>query len=155
MNARDEVRRVLYDGRMWCAAVLQSHSAHPSLIYFRSIAIGAGWPAALGALLDAAVIVEVLLDDEKACATAVLLREEGTRMAKALSSLVDLQPEASLTSWQEIDRVIADLHAMGYPLNEDMSHQKFMSLRNEYRPYVAALAHHLQGVEAPLTTPLR
>jgi hypothetical protein len=45
----------LREGRNWCATVRQSHSAHPSLIYFQSVGTGAGWPAALGALLDLAL----------------------------------------------------------------------------------------------------
>ena len=49
-----ELRELLDEGRNWCATVRQSHSAHPSLIYFQSVGTGAGWPAALGALLDLA-----------------------------------------------------------------------------------------------------
>ena len=39
---------VLEESRDWCATVRQSHSSHPSLIYFQSVGTGAGWPAALG-----------------------------------------------------------------------------------------------------------
>ena len=54
----------LEEARNWCATVRQSHSTHPSLIYFRSVSTGAGWPAALGAFLDFALIAEHLIDDD-------------------------------------------------------------------------------------------
>ena len=31
LDAPEEMRRALYDGRDWCASVLQSHASHPSL----------------------------------------------------------------------------------------------------------------------------
>src|SRR3954453_14189866 len=46
----------LREGRDWCATVRQSHCNHPSLIYFQSVGTGAGWPAALGAFLDIALL---------------------------------------------------------------------------------------------------
>jgi hypothetical protein len=54
LRNRAELREVLVEGRNWCATVRQSHSAHPTLIYFQSVGIGAGWPAALGAIMDTA-----------------------------------------------------------------------------------------------------
>ena len=59
-------RQALRDGRDWCATVRQSHSNHPSLIYFQSVGTGSGWPAALGALLDLALLGEQCLDDDVA-----------------------------------------------------------------------------------------
>jgi hypothetical protein len=80
LDAPEEMRRALYDGRDWCASVLQSHASHPSLIYFRSVGTGAGWPAALGTIMDLALIFELLIDDPKSRAAAVLLRDEGLRL---------------------------------------------------------------------------
>jgi hypothetical protein len=53
LDAPEEMRRALYDGRDWCASVLQSHASHPSLIYFRSVGTDTGWPAAAGTGLGA------------------------------------------------------------------------------------------------------
>jgi hypothetical protein len=44
----ENLSRLLQEGRDWCAVVQQSHLAHPSLIYFRSLQTDTGWPAALG-----------------------------------------------------------------------------------------------------------
>ena len=54
---------LLREARDWCATVRQSHSNHPSLIYFQSSGTGSGWPAALGAMLDLALLSELCLDD--------------------------------------------------------------------------------------------
>ena len=81
---RDALPADLSEARNWCATVRQSHTAHPSLIYFRSAATGAGWPAAFGALLDLALFAEHCLDDDRLFGPAVLLREEGLRMAREL-----------------------------------------------------------------------
>ena len=64
----------------------QSHSNHPSLIYFQSVGTGAGWPAALGALLDLALLSEHCLDDESLRGAAILLRERNPHGARAGAS---------------------------------------------------------------------
>src|SRR4051812_8377977 len=77
---RDALAEILAEARNWCATVRQSHSTHPSLVYFQSISTGAGWPAALGAMLDLSLFAEHLIDDAALYGPAVLLREEGSRM---------------------------------------------------------------------------
>jgi hypothetical protein len=61
-----------------CASVLQTHATHPSLIYFRSVGTGAAWPAALDALMDLALIYEMLIDDAGSRAPAVLALPSAT-----------------------------------------------------------------------------
>ena len=48
LGCRDELHNVLRNGRDWCAAVLQTHSSHPWLIYFRTPSVGTAWPTSLG-----------------------------------------------------------------------------------------------------------
>jgi len=88
---RAELPDVLREARNWCATVRQSHSNHPTLIYFQSVATGAGWPAALGALLDLALLLELCLDEEALRGLATLLREEGVRMARELAELIGVR----------------------------------------------------------------
>jgi hypothetical protein len=95
IDCAGELPHVLRDGRDWCATVRQSHSSHPSLIYFRSTGTGAGWPAALGALLDLAIIVERCLDAPEIRGLAILLREDGCRMIEELARLIGLPPDAA------------------------------------------------------------
>lgn len=80
LGCQAELTHVLIRGRDWCAELQQSHASHPSLIYFRSVGIGAGWPAALGTLLDLACLLELLIDLPDLRGEAILLREQGIRV---------------------------------------------------------------------------
>jgi hypothetical protein len=133
----------LEEARNWCATVQQSHSAHPSLIYFRSVSTGAGWPAALGALLDLALFAEQLIDDDDLYGPAILLREEGARMARQLALIARLEPMDVSTDDRDLKQVANRLAASGYPLRAKPDFASIARLRDEYMSCVAALADHL------------
>ncbi|MEJ5976654.1 hypothetical protein WG901_08410 [Novosphingobium sp. PS1R-30] len=137
------ISRVLDDGRDWCASVQQSHAAHPSLIYFRSVGTGAGWPAALGALLDLALIVEHLLDFREARGCAALMREEGARMASELVTLLKLPPAAPAKALEGANGLKSRLMAAGYAIRQDADLEAFLRARQEHAVLVSALADHL------------
>ena len=140
---REELEESLKEGRNWCATVRQSHSAHPSLIYFQSIGTGAGWPAALGAILDLALIAEHLIDDEALYGPAVLLREEGARMAKELTLVIGLEPVAPSTAGPELDQLADRLKTSGYVLRAKPNYLAIAKQRADYLSCVNALAEHL------------
>lgn len=144
---------VLKDGRDWCAKVLQSHAAHPSLIYFRTIRTGAGWPASLGALLDLALIVEHYLDLPELRGRAVLLREDGTRMASDLMALLGTEAAAPQRHASDHDRLCRKLRAAGYDLRSDIDQHRFAIERERLAAMVAPLADHLGKAIAPLIPP--
>lgn len=133
----------LDDGRNWCATVRQSHTSHPSLIYFRSTSTGSGWPAALGALLDLALIAEHLIDDDSLYGPAVLLREEGTRMAKELALIARLTPNVTKIDEAEMKQLAKRLATSGYPLRSGYNLVAMASQRAEHMSCVDALAEHL------------
>ena len=133
----------LEEGRNWCATVRQSHSAHPSLIYFRSIATGAGWPAALGALLDLALIAEHLIDDDRLYGPAVLLREEGARMARELALIVQLKPKEVGANEPELAQLAERLATSGYRMRENPDLRALARQRADHMSCVDALAEHL------------
>jgi hypothetical protein len=145
-----ELPHVLRDGRDWCATVRQSHGAHPSLIYFRSAGTGAGWPAALAALLDLALIVELLLDAPDLRGLAVLLREDGTQMAEELGSLVGLVPHPEGECDGELGKIRSLLLAARYRLNDSPDLAMFGRRRNAYAGWVNAMGDHLGRPSAPL-----
>jgi hypothetical protein len=145
-----ELPHVLRDGRDWCATVRQSHGAHPSLIYFRSAGTGAGWPGALGALLDLALVVELLLDMPDLRGLAVLLREDGVQMAQELGALIGLQPRPQAVREEELGEMRARLAAAGYRLQDAPDHARFDSCHQAYGGWVNALADHLGRPPAPL-----
>jgi hypothetical protein len=138
-----EIAEVMREGRNWCATVRQSHSSHPSLIYFQSVGTGTGWPAALGALLDMALIAQLWLKEEDLYGPAVLLGEEGVRMADEFAGLIDLHPEPAPTDMRELEQVAARLRLCGYPLRDDIDFGETARRRGEYQGCVKALADHL------------
>jgi hypothetical protein len=140
---RHEVAEALKEGRNWCATVRQSHSAHPSLIYFQSVGTGAGWPAALGAMLDLALIAEHLIDDDSVYGPALLLREEGARMAKELALVIGLEPVAPRTLGPEFGEIADRLKASGYVIRAGPNTLAMAKQRADYMSCVDALAGHL------------
>ena len=147
---RDELPQLLREGRDWCATVRQSHSNHPSLIYFQSVGTGAGWPAALGAALDLALLIERCLDDQQLLGPAVLLREEGTRMARELAAAISIRPVDVELDEAELRQAVARLEGSGYQLKETIDFATMASSRADYRSCVEALARHLGKPTAAL-----
>jgi hypothetical protein len=140
---RDELVHVIREGRDWCATVRQSHSNHPSLIYFQSVGTGAGWPAALGALLDVALLSEHCLNDEPLRGAAVLLRDEGTRMARELAAMIGVRPSDVAPDAEELKQAGEQLRSSGYDIREDADLAVVSQQRAAYRSCVEALADHL------------
>ena len=147
---RDALPAVLEEGRNWCATVRQSHSAHPSLIYFQSAATGPGWPAALGALLDMALFTEHLIDDASLYGPAVLLGEEGERMAKELALISRVERTDAKTDESALRLVANRLAAAGYRTNDKPDFAEMARRRTDYASCVDALAEHLGKPSAPL-----
>lgn len=147
---RDELRQVLRDGRDWCATVRQSHANHPSLIYFQSVGTGSGWPASLGAFLDLALLSEQCLDDQSLVGAAMLLREEGTAMARELAGVINLQPCEVSSEEPELRQAAERLRGAGYAIRDDVDFQTIAGQRTVYRSCVEALANHLGKPTASL-----
>ena len=146
----DALPDVLQEGRNWCATVRQSHSAHPSLIYFQSVSTGPGWPAALGALLDLALFAEHIIDEPALYGPAVLLKEEGERMAKELALISRVERRDEKTD-DNVLRTIADrLKAAGYPVRSETDFREMARQRTDYTSCVDALSEHLGKPSAPL-----
>src|SRR5690348_403207 len=138
-----ELPAVLRESRDWCAIVRQSHSNHPSLIYFQSVGTGAGWPAALGAALDLALLSEYCIDDDSLRGSAVLLRAEGTRMARELASVINLHPKDVPPDVPQLTQTVEQLRGSGYPIRADPDFDVIAEQRTDYCRCVDALAEHL------------
>jgi hypothetical protein len=143
IGTRGELPQVLRDGRDWCATVRQSHTSHPSLIYFRTIGTGSGWPAALGALLDLALIVERWLDAPELAGLAILLREDGRRMAEDLGRLVGLEPEPVQPDEAVVRELERRLAAADYARQAHFDPAAFAAEREAHAVWIRALARHL------------
>jgi hypothetical protein len=143
LGCEDELADILRDGRDWCATVLQSHASHPSLIYFRTTGTGAGWPAALGTLMDLALIIQSLLDRGPGYGPSVLAREEAQRLSRDIVRLLDLQPAPRETPLADVEALCQRLAAAGYTLRPDRDLARFASERATHVAGVDALAAHL------------
>jgi hypothetical protein len=143
LRNQDALRGLLEECRDWCATVRQSHSSHPSLIYFQSVGTGAGWPAALGAALDLGLIAEHMIDDDSLYGPAILLREEGARMARELAGMIGVTPKASATSLAELEQARQRLATSGYPLRAEPGLDAMAEQRADHMSCVGALAEHL------------
>ena len=149
LGSRSELPHVLRESRDWCTTVLQSHSAHPSLIYFRSTGTGAGWPAALGALLDLSLIAGRLIDADELRGGAALLRADALRMAESLGKLSRLEPALDEISEDQLAGVRQRLAAAGYPLREEVDVAATLHERAFNMAFVRAMADHLGKACAP------
>ena len=143
IDNRDAFAEVLEEGRNWCATVRQSHTTHPSMIYFRSIGIGAGWPAALGALLDLALLFEMMIDERALFGRAVLLHEEGLRMAHELAGIISLKPKNRAPEERDLREAAERLVMCGYGIRGNADFAAMAQRRAGYTSCVDALAEQL------------
>lgn len=151
---RDELRDLLREARNWCATVRQSHSNHPSLIYFQSVGTGAGWPAALGALLDLALLSEHCIDDRSLRGAAILLREEGTGMAHELAGMIGLRPKDGNGDEPGLRQAADELREADYSVRDGLDFAAIALHRARYWNCVIALADHLGKPPAVLVRQL-
>jgi hypothetical protein len=150
LRDRRELADVLQEGRNWCATVRQSHASHPSLISFQSVSTRSGWPAALGALLDLALIVELCIDDERLYGPGVLLGEEGMRMARELALVIGLPPKSVSPDEKLLRDVASRLTEAGYAVRRQPDFEEMARRRADYASCVDALADHLGEPSAVL-----
>ena len=149
LGSKAELPHVLRESRDWCTTVLQSHSAHPSLIYFRSIGTGAGWPAALGALLDLSLIVNRLLNVDEWRGPSALLRADALRMAESLGRVSRLEPALDEVSEEQLAGVRERLAAAGYQERGGIDVAAVLRERASNMAFVKAMADHLGKPCAP------
>jgi hypothetical protein len=150
LGCRDELVPYLREGRDWCAAVLQSHASHPSLIYFRSAGTGSGWPATVGVLIDLGLILEQLVEEPAAAGAAVLAREQADRLACELASQQQLEVAETPVSDAQLDALMGRLAAAGYRLRTPLDRGRFQQARARHAAPSDALSRHLCTQAAPL-----
>ncbi|MGZ2411680.1 hypothetical protein ACUXST_001077 [Sphingomonas sp. F9_3S_D5_B_2] len=144
-----EIPHILREARDWCTTVRQSHAAHPSLIYFRSTGTGAGWPSALGAMLDLALAVSRLIDEDEWRGAALLLRADALRMAEQLGSLTRIAPALDEVSEDDLAAMRERLSNAGYPLRQHVDVAAALHERSFNMAWVKAMADHLGKPCAP------
>ena len=148
-----ELPELLREARNWCATVRQSHSAHPSLIYFQTAGTGAGWPAALGALLDLALILEYCVVDDTLRGPALLLSAEGGRLATEICRLSGLKYQPPAASPASFAQILERLAKAKFPLRSDFDTAALAERRAQQQAPIEAIAQHL-GKPSTVLVPL-
>jgi hypothetical protein len=94
-------------------------------------------------MLDLALIAEHLIDDDGLYGAAVLLREEGARMARELALIIGLKPAPPRSAGPELDQLAERLKTSGYGLRANPNYLAMAKQRADYMSCVDALAEHL------------
>lgn len=150
IDDRQELAEMLREARNWCASVHQSHLAHPSLLYFQSTGTGAGWPAALGALIDFALIVQYCIEDRDLRGPAILLGAESERLAEHVCALVGVARKPGRSRPDDIARLMERLGKAGYELQADVDLAAVAERRDARQAAVEGIALYLGKPSAPL-----
>ncbi|SCB56051.1 hypothetical protein GA0061098_10699 [Bradyrhizobium shewense] len=91
---------------------------------------------------------ELLIDDTKSRAAAVLLRDEALRLVRDIAGLIGLKSENTQLTASEIEAVCR-LSAAGYRLKSDPDPSDFAARRAEHARCIEAIASHLGTPAAP------
>lgn len=153
VDDRQELANILSEGRNWSAMVRQSHSAHPSLIYFQTTGTGAGWPASLGALIDLGLIIQYCLENRQMGGAAALLVAEGARLSVEVSSVNGLNSQQCGCTREDIEQLVARLAKAGYALRDDLDARALAERRAQLQAPVEGIARYLGKPSTPLLPP--
>jgi hypothetical protein len=117
----------------WSAEVLESHLAYPILAYFRSSHDNESWVSAIGAVLDASVIVLTTVEDVPR-GPARLMYNVGTHLVEDLSWFFKTSHlhEVGIERF-EFDQACDRLAEGGFTLTDrEIAWTKFSELRSAY-----------------------
>jgi hypothetical protein len=119
--------------KLWSAEVLESHLAYPVLAFFRSSHDNESWISAIGAVLDASVLVLTTVEDIPR-GPARLAYNVGTHLVEDLSWFFNFSHvhEVGIERF-EFDQACERLVEAGYNLTDrDIAWAKFSELRSAY-----------------------
>lgn len=142
LDMLDELPGMFAEWERWCAEVLDSHLAYPILAYFRSSHDNESWVSALGAVLDASVLVVTTLEGIPA-GQAELMRRGGSHLVEDLSAFFGFRASADAGverfEWEQARQQLA---ASGIAVRGDVdaSWGDFVALRTTYAGRLNAMA---------------
>jgi hypothetical protein len=99
---------------------------------------------------DLVLYVEIWLDLPRLRGLAVLLREDGIRMAVELGAVMKVEPRSQKELVAEAAEARSRLAAAGFVLKEGLDADALLRLRQDHAGWVEALADHLGRSPAPL-----
>jgi hypothetical protein len=118
LDMLDELPGLFHEWEVWAAQVLDTHLAYPILAFFRSSHDNESWISSLGAVLDAAVLVQTAIDDVPR-APAEMMFKMGEHLVEDLGNFLHFE----FTSDPGVERFEFDqardrLAAAGFHLTE-------------------------------------
>lgn len=142
-GVRDDLARVFQRWQDWSAEVLDSHLAYPTLAYFRSSHDNDSWISSLGAIMDAATLVQTTIENGP-IGWAKMARWVGGHCIEDLVMYFRLPDEPRVgVELDEFRQARARLERAGWRLRpEDESWEAFQRLRSEYAGRIGALAEY-------------
>ena len=143
LDMTDLLATTFSEWELWSARVLDSHLAYPILAYFRSSHDNESWISALGAVLDAAVLV-VTTVEEVPKGPALMMAEIGNHLVEDLGHWLHLEETGEVgVERQEYDEARSRLRAVGYILGPaDPAWEKFSQIRGRYAYRLNNLARY-------------
>jgi len=129
----DHLAETFDEWKLWSSEVLESHLAYPILAYFRSSHDNESWISAIGAILDATVLVLTTVE-EVPRGPAKLMYSVGAHLVEDLSWFFKFSHmhEVGIERF-EFDQACERLAEAGYTLTDpEMAWAKFSQLRAAY-----------------------
>jgi len=147
----DDLRRTFAEWEVWAAQVLDSHVAYPVLIYFRSSHDNESWLSALGAVLDAAVLIKTTVErgpgnEPLPTGQAIMTIRGGSHLVEDLGNLLGFATDGTpMVERGEYDAARERLRRAGLGLraDADASWAYFVKLRSEYATRLNRMASYL------------
>jgi len=145
----DELIKTFDEWRQWAAAVLESHLAYPSLLFFRSSHDNEAWVNSFGAVMDAAILVVSTVED-KSEGPARLMYTVGNHLVEDLSWYFRYQRiDDPIVERSEFDEATARLKKAGYRCRgAEEAWREFARLRSAYASPLNQLARQLAIIPA-------
>lgn len=140
-----ELLSVLRESEQWMAAILESHVAHPVLIFYRSQRLGQSWLSALVGLLDACAMIVVGGRDRVEAQAKATLRL-GVHIVGELTHALGIrvEPGRERLGAADLPALRGALEAAKVPLGDGpRAAERLAELRRLYEPPAMALADHL------------
>ncbi len=147
----DDLRRTFADWEEWSARVLDTHVAYPILVYFRSSHDGESWIGAIGAVLDAAVLMATAVDagpdgQPVPRGQAVMTIKGGAHLVEDVGSFFGFADDKTpLVERPEFDAACERIRRAGLTLRNDpdTSWRSFADLRASYASRLNRMAAYL------------
>jgi hypothetical protein len=139
----------------WFAEVVTSHVTYPFLLFFRSHSFGNSWVTSIGAVMDASLITQTIIDINLG-GDSILTHRMGLRILLEVDKFYHWQaPKYDAEVEREVFHALRErLSAAGYKLIEEpLSWERFSATRAEYLPKLVSLARYM-AMPVPSLLPL-